>query len=188
MKIAFVIGNGESRKKVKLSTLQDHGVIYGCNQLIDEFQLDNTVVCDRSLLIDMISRGVGLRTNLWTRPRWFDTIACDHCQKLPVPFDTLDQYSRELDFGSGMHAIHLAASQGSDLIVMIGFDIWPKDINGVDPQCWAVQGKLLFDKFPDASFVQIQGKAWKDPVDWILSDNYSRDTISGLKELLKQLD
>jgi hypothetical protein len=70
MNIAFCIGNGLSRKNVDLNVLKDVGPCYGCNKLILEFNLDNTIIVDKTLLIDIVSQGYNKRTNIYTRKRW----------------------------------------------------------------------------------------------------------------------
>ena len=46
MKIAFVIGNGQSRSHFNLNTLRGKGTIYGCNALYRDFMPDVLVATD----------------------------------------------------------------------------------------------------------------------------------------------
>lgn len=48
-KIAFIIGNGESRKPVQLDYLREQGVIYGCNALYRDFYPDILVSLDKEM-------------------------------------------------------------------------------------------------------------------------------------------
>ena len=204
MKLSFVIGNGHSRSVFDVTKLNDHGVTYGCNLLIEDMQLHNTVVCDRTLLVNLISQGYDKLTNLWTRPRWRKMLGNGDFMDLPIPVsDPKTRYDEEIHWGSGTHAVHLAATQGSDVIVMIGFDIWPRDdgMNNiyssrqdfyddkkvVDPEHWIYQISVCLDKFPSTDFVQIQPSSWKDPNDWVQRENYTRDDYAGLNAMLRNM-
>ena len=46
MTIAFVLGNGASRKDVDLSALKNHGKVYGCNALYRDFTPDVLVATE----------------------------------------------------------------------------------------------------------------------------------------------
>ena len=202
MKIAFVIGNGHSRTVFDMSSLRDHGVTYGCNLLIKDMQLDNTVACDRIMLIRLISEGYDKVTNLWTRPRWRKVLGSGTFNDLPKPVEEpLERDDQEIHWGSGTHAVNLAATQGADVVVMLGFDLWQRQDGldniyqddfmygkkTIDPSIWIHQLASVFAKFPDTGFVQIQPKSWRDPESWTSYENYSRDDYKGLKEWIKEL-
>ncbi len=53
-KIAFIIGNGESRKPVKLDFLREQGIIYGCNALYRDFYPDVLVSLDEAMTKEII--------------------------------------------------------------------------------------------------------------------------------------
>ena len=202
MKIAFVIGNGHSRSVFDLSQLKDKGIIYGCNLLIEEMQLDNTVACDRHMVVHLIAQGFDKVTNLWTRQRWAKTVE-GNIKPLPDPVEQPKvRYDQEIHWNSGVHAVNLAANQGSDVVVMIGFDLWPREDGfnniyqsrsefysgkAIDPSHWIHQLGRCYDRYSDVSFVQIQPSSWKDPEDWLSRENYTRDDYSGLREWLKEL-
>jgi len=202
VKIAFVIGNGYSRTVFNVSKLADFGVTYGCNILIEDTPLDNTVVVDRNVLIHLISQGYAQKTNLWTRGRWIRILDAPLLKELPIPLDEkTHRWDAELHWGSGTHAVHLAASQDANVVVLIGFDLWPRtDAPGniyhgtqfykntqPGPECWIHQIYKVMIKFPDVSFVQIQPAKWKSPVSWDTCSNYSRDSYSGLRAWIKNM-
>lgn len=190
VKIAFVIGNGPSRSVFDIGKLTNHGVTYGCNLQIEETQLDNVVAVDLKMLVHLVSQGYDNRTNLWTRKRW----ATGNAKALPVPLASpKKKWDHEMDWGSGTHAVNLAATQGANVIVLLGFDLWSGNLyskqemyssRSPSPACWIYQFGKLFEKFPDVSFVQIQPKSWQNPAEWDHL-NYSRDTYSGLRSWLK---
>lgn len=187
-----------------MGLLRNKGVTYGCNLLIENFQLDNTIACDRSMLIHLIASGYDNVTNLWTRARWRNNVGDGTFKNLPNPIENpIERWDREMQWGSGTHALNLAAEQGADVVAMIGFDLWMRDDGQnniyqdqhplyekkvIGPECWIYQIGRLFEKFPDTNFVQIQPTGWKDPEQWAAYNNYSRDTFAGLKSLLEDID
>ena len=51
--IAFVLGNGISRKHIPLEPLRAHGKIYGCNALYRDFAPDHLVAVDTKMIIEI---------------------------------------------------------------------------------------------------------------------------------------
>lgn len=202
MRVSFVIGNGNSRSKFDLNLLHGKGMTYGCNLLAHDHDLDNIIACDRHMVVDLCSQGFAEKCNLYTRQRWASMLADENIKSLSDPVkDPKHRYDREIHWNSGVHAINLAAEQGADIVVLLGFDLYPNkeginniyhDQSGysnkpVDPSHWIYQISYLFKKFADTSFVQIQPESWVDPQEWKTFDNYSRDTYTGLKQWLREL-
>lgn len=52
--MAFVIGNGESRKPINLNFLREQGVIYGCNALYRDFYPDVLVSLDDAMTKEIL--------------------------------------------------------------------------------------------------------------------------------------
>lgn len=185
MNIAFCIGNGPSRMRFDLESLKNRGKTYGCNYLIETFPLDHTIVVDRMLLTNMVSQGYQDRTSLHTRKKWQNAIGVE-LNYLDAPIKDIKQrWDNEIHWGSGTHALNLAASHGADLVIMLGYDLYAGNIysnRDVDPSCWIYQISRLFDKFPDTQFVQIQSKDWKVPGSWS-ADNFSIDDMAALKNM-----
>lgn len=188
MNISFCIGNGPSRLNFDLNLLKDIGPTYGCNKLIETFELDNTIIVDRMLLIDLISKGYNKKTNIYTRQRWKTLIQAENLCFLDNPIrNTHAKYEKEMSWGSGTHAINLAASRGADVIIMLGYDLYEGNVYSnltVDPSCWIYQIKKCFDLYPDIQFVQIQNADWKKPDSWN-NENYSQDNFAQLMPILE---
>ena len=53
-KVAFVIGNGESRKPIQLDYLREQGVIFGCNALYRDFYPDVLVSLDEKMTQEIL--------------------------------------------------------------------------------------------------------------------------------------
>lgn len=190
MNFAFCIGNGISRLKFDLTQLKEFGPTYGCNQLIETFDLDNTIVVDKTLLIDLVSRGHNKETNLYTRKRWKNLISADNLHFLDDPIQTpQEKWDNEIHWGSGTHAINLAAKNNADIVVMLGYDLHKKGVYNaqtVDPTCWIYQISKCFEMYPSTQFVQIQDKKWKCPKEWT-SENFLRDDFKKIVQLLNDI-
>jgi hypothetical protein len=182
MNIAFCIGNGPSSKAVDLTKLKNAGPIYGCNSLIQTFDLDNTIVVDRALLIDLIAQGYNKRTNIYTRKRWAPLVEAENLHFLDEPIkNPVNKWDNEIHWGSGTHALNLAAKNQTQIIVMIGYDLYN---SSVDPTCWIYQINKCLELYPETQFVQIQNKDWACPAAWE-NDNFSVDTFKNLLKLIK---
>lgn len=191
MNIAFCIGNGLSRKDINLNKFKEIGPCYGCNKLILDFELDNTIVVDRNLLVDLISKGYNKKTNIFTRKRWQKLIEAENLQFLPDPIlDIKNRWDNEIHWGSGTHALNLAASNQADIIIMLGYDLLPGNMynfnSNVDAACWIYQINQCFLKFSNTQFVQIQPKDWPVPDDW-KTENFTIDSIDSLDMILQEL-
>lgn len=184
MNIAFCIGNGISREKFDLNKLKDIGPIYGCNRLIETFDIDNTIVVDNSTLIDLVAKGYNRKTNIYTRKRWHRLVEADNVHYLEDPIkEPIHRWDMESQWGSGTHALNLAANNGSEIIVMLGYDLYNA---GFSPNCWIYQIDKCLELHPDTQFVQIQEDGWECPDTWTHS-NFLMDNFKGLKQLLKDI-
>lgn len=181
MNISFCIGNGPSRNTFDLNRLKDVGPTYGCNRLIESFDVDNSIVVDRDVLIDLIAQGYNKKTNIYTRSRWSTLVEAENLRYLEDPIaKPTERWDRESQWGSGVHAINLAASKSADIVIMLGYDLYDPAIN---PDCWIYQINRCFEIYPDTQFVQIQPAKWKRPKDWT-ADNFLTDNYKGLAQLL----
>lgn len=184
MNIAFCVGNGPSIVNVDLASLKNIGPVYGCNHLIEKFALDNTIAVDHKVLVDLIANGHNQRSNIYTRSRWQKLIEGDNVHFLSNPIaDPQTKWDREIHWGSGTHAINLAASHNPDIVVMIGYDLYNTNF---DPGCWIYQINKCFELYPHIQFVQIQPAGWEVPVQWN-ADNFSVDNFESLAIMLKDL-
>jgi hypothetical protein len=110
MTMAFVLGNGVSRRGLDLNLLGRHGKIYGCNALYREFVPDVLVATDRPIADAIQASGYAAHNRFYTRSPWPDSGA------LRVP----QQYR---PFASGATAAALAAMDQHHKIYLLGFDL-----------------------------------------------------------------
>jgi hypothetical protein len=112
MSIAFVLGNGMSRREVNLPLLKHRGQIYGCNALYRDFEPDVLVATDRPIADHIQDTGYSLRRRFHTRK----PIAGRGAQCIPPQY---------YPFSSGPVAVALAAEDHCERIYLIGFDLGP---------------------------------------------------------------
>lgn len=112
MSVAFVLGNGVSRKGVDLNALHLHGSIYGCNALYRDYEPDCLVATDRPIAEAIQTSGYSKTHRFYTRRPMPDLGA------LQVP----KQYYGN---SSGPIACSIAAMDGHRQIYMLGFDMGP---------------------------------------------------------------
>lgn len=121
MSVAFVLGNGVSRRGVPLDNLRQNGEIYGCNALYREYIPNVLVATDRPIATAIQNSGYARQNTFYTRR--------------PLP----DMGAREIPklwfgFSSGPVATALAAEALHHRIYLIGFDMGPttgKQFNNV---------------------------------------------------------
>lgn len=116
MTIAFVLGNGQSRKDINPATLKEFGVVYGCNALYRSFVPDYLVATDQPIAQRIQESGYALKNQFYTRR--------------PLP-DMGAKVIPKKYFGnsSGPVATALAALNGHTRIYLVGFDMGPSASN-----------------------------------------------------------
>lgn len=112
MTIAFVLGNGVSRREISLTQLQSLGKIYGCNALYREFVPDVLVATDRPIAKAIQESGYAKLNRFYTRRPLPDLGA------LTVPHEYYG-------YSSGPIATSLAARDNHSKIYLLGFDLGP---------------------------------------------------------------
>jgi hypothetical protein len=116
MTVAFVLGNGISRKNISLNQLQQLGKTYGCNALYREFAPDVLVSTDRPIAAAIQQSGYAQKHRFYTRRPLADTGA----QRVPTQY---------FGYSSGPIATSIAAQDGNHRIYLLGFDLGPTQEN-----------------------------------------------------------
>lgn len=116
MTIAFVLGNGQSRRDINPALLKELGTVYGCNALYRTFVPDCLVATDRPIAQRIQESGYSMSHRFYTRR----PIPNMGANVIPKPY-----------FGnsSGPVATALAAIDGHKRIYMLGFDMGPSSTN-----------------------------------------------------------
>jgi hypothetical protein len=162
MTTAFVLGNGVSRQSVKLTELQKHGKIYGCNALYREFTPDVLVATDKPIATKIQQSGYSNKNRFYTR-RPINGLGA-----LMVPV----QYH---GYSSGPIAASLACLDNNKIVYLIGFDMGPTEENKfnniyADTEFyktstatptfagnWAKQLCRIIADYPQAQFIRVVG-------------------------------
>jgi|TARA_B100000902_G_scaffold373672_1_gene401897 hypothetical protein len=115
MSIAFVIGNGTSRKPIPLEPLKAHGTLYACNAVYRSgLRPDYLVAVDTKMVTEINNSKYQHHNNVWTNPN-----------KLYEKFHCFNYFADPLGWSSGPTALWLA-SYGADHqhseIYILGFD------------------------------------------------------------------
>lgn len=162
MSVAFVLGNGVSRREIDLHLLQSIAPVYGCNALYREFTPNALIATDKPISEQIQHSGYPLKHRFYTR----NPIA--GLGAYPV----IEQY---WGFSSGPLAIAHAAADQYRKIYMLGFDMGPvnekfnniyantefyKNSNSVPTFTgnWVNQILQLTKDYPDVKFVRVQGE------------------------------
>jgi len=111
MSTAFVLGNGTSRKPIKLDHLREWGKIYGCNALYREFEPDFLVAVDAKMIVEICENNWQLHHQVWTNPN-----------KNMEKFKGLNFFKPSQGWSSGPTALWLATSHQHTTLYMLGFD------------------------------------------------------------------
>jgi hypothetical protein len=198
--MGFVVGNGESRLTVPADMYAKWDT-WACNLAYRQFQPKHLVCCDRAMLVAALSDYQNHRSELWTRRRWFDSIAMEKVNQLPdLPFTQEHRWDRHMDWGSGVYAAYLACLSQHNVLLFIGFDLWGKngrlnnvfadqqgyaaaDSAEIDPSCWIYQFGRLFQNYPDKQFVFLNWPDWPVPEEWEQYDNFNTDDIRQVSNL-----
>lgn len=108
--IAFVLGNGISRKHLKHSAVIQHGTVYGCNALYREFEPDFLIAVDVKMVNEIIASGYQKTHVVWTNPN------------KGIKGQGINFFNPHKGWSSGPTALHFACERGHREIYIFGFD------------------------------------------------------------------
>ena len=112
MTVAFVLGNGVSRRNISLPYLKLRGKIYGCNALYKEFAPDALIATDKPIAEQIQKTGYALTNKFYTRKPMAGQGG------YPVP----EQY---YGYSSGPIALAVSCEDGARIVYLLGFDMGP---------------------------------------------------------------
>jgi hypothetical protein len=163
MTIAFVLGNGVSRRNIDLSRLKQLGSVYGCNALYRDFAPDCLVATDRPIAQQIQESGYSKQHRFYTRKPMQDSGA------FVIP-------QRYYANSSGPVACAIAAGDGHKKLYMLGYDMGPNNqrFNNVyagtdfykSPDAvptftgnWVRQLVQISRDFPNIQFIRVAGES-----------------------------
>lgn len=179
---ALVIGNGESRNGIDVSTFSC--VKIGCNAIHRDFAVDHLVCVDRRTLQEAVQSNA---PSIYTRQEWLTFTKDPRVKLVPqLPYTGELREDDPWNWGSGQFAILIGASL-SDHIHIIGFDLWgngklvnnvykdtanydPATKRAVDPRYWIYQNFKIFQCYPDKYFTIYNLPNWPIPESWKMAN------------------
>jgi|TARA_R110000803_G_scaffold168432_1_gene231525 hypothetical protein len=110
-KTAFVLGNGTSRKSIKLEQLKTKGTVYGCNALYRDFDPDYLIAVDTKMILEINKAGYQHSHSVWT-----------NANRAYHQMNGFNFFNPSKGWSSGPTALHLASEHTNDNIYILGFD------------------------------------------------------------------
>ncbi len=110
-KVAFVLGNGISRKKINPFDLKQYGTIYGCNALYRTFAPDYLVAVDTKMIMEIQKTNYQHKNQVWSNPN-----------KLTKQDPNINKFNPNKGWSSGPTALHMASMHDNAEIYILGFD------------------------------------------------------------------
>jgi hypothetical protein len=192
----WAIGNGESRKDVKIDLLE--GPTVGCNAIMRDYTVDYLVCVDKRMVEEAINRKANEHSLVYTREDWYKRYEAQRIRKLPkLPYKGTQRADEPFQWGSGPYAVLIGAMYARERCVnLIGFDLYSttKQVNNVykdtpnydradkravDPRYWIHQIGMVFECYPKITFTIYQKDGWKLPQAWNYP-NVQVDKISNI--------
>jgi len=165
----------------------------GCNAIHRDFLPKHIVCCDRRMADEVVENQSTKNSIIYVRGNWFHYFRKIKKYKNieTVPPIPENKKSDHRNWGSGTYAL-LIGSQLSDIIYLVGFDLWPKnnqvnniykntknysssDSQGVDPNYWIDQARSIFISNIKKKFIVVNYNDWIMPNEWRVGNVYFQD-------------
>ena len=189
--VAFVLGNGNSRKDIDLNQLKSCGTIYGCNAMYREFEPDYLVAVDTKMVIEINKAGYQRGHSVWTNPN-----------KAFNKFTGFNYFSPSKGWSSGPTALHLASDHKNNEIYILGFDFvglndntkvnnlyagtfnYKKHHDGATYHGnWLKQTCITCQKFPKKRYIRVVGEPNFIPKEFDIIPNIEHISIEDFKQI-----
>ena len=192
-KIAFVLGNGTSRKSIDLNQLKEHGTVYGCNALYREFEPDYLVAVDAKMILEINKAGYQHDHSVWTnRNRAYEKM------------NGFNFFQSSKGWSSGPTALHLASEHKNNEIYILGFDYTGIDnkLNNIYANTfnykksheratyhgnWLRQTLITCQKFSEKRYIRVLGDDAFIPKEFSNIENLSHITVEEFKKFFNFL-
>ena len=113
--IAFVLGNGESRKGIDIDDLKQKGTVFACNGVYRTHRPDFLVAVDPKMLLEIAESDYLIHNKVYSN---FNV----QYNKVPKILDHCNWFKPSLGWSSGPTALRLACDRGFKDIYILGFD------------------------------------------------------------------
>ncbi len=197
--IAFVLGNGESRKGIKIEDLKRHGTVFACNAVYRTETPDYLIAVDPKMIMEIAESDYPAKHQVWSN---FNA-QYNKNQKI---LDHIKWFQPSLGWSSGPTALRMACDKGFKEIYILGFDYQGhtdakksnrhkfnnlfKDTRnykrGTDDSTfygnWMNQTKRCLQDFKNTKFHRIIPKGWFNPKDLKWNENLKTLTLEEFRE------
>ena len=185
--IALAIGNGESRKGIDLNSFS-HDVLVGCNAIHRDIDVEHLVCCDRRMIEESLQSNKTKNTKIYVRSDYLDFYQKkdSRIHSVPnLPYKSNSKADMPIHWGSGPYAVLVAAELPVSKILLLGFDLYPKnnyfnniykdtqhykskDSKPIDYSYWEYQIAKVFTGYSNKKFIVLNKEDWKMPTLWNL--------------------
>ena len=186
--IAFVLGNGESRRGIDINDLKEKGTVYACNAVYRTHQPHWLVAVDPKMMLEIAETDYVVNNKVYSN---FNS----QYNKVPKLLDHVTWSKPSLGWSSGPTALKLACDHGCKEIYILGFDyqglkedsknqnfrlnnVFGGTRNYKKPNDqatfygnWMNQTKRCLQDYPDVQFNRVIPEGWFKPNDIDRPDN-----------------
>lgn len=188
----LVIGNGESRKPIKINLLKSRFTTFGCNAICRDYEIDHLICVDRRMVKEALNHKV---KNIYTRQDWKKYFPGPDVQTVPdLPYQGDNRWDNPFHWGSGPYALLLSVTQQPTEVNLIGFDLYSetKNVNNlykgtenyvdkhhrsIDPSYWIKQIAKIFELYPNINFYIYNKENWEIPNEWHFSNVFKKNIL-----------
>jgi hypothetical protein len=112
---AFVLGNGESRKGIKIADLKKHGTVFACNGVYRTEEPDYLVAVDPKMILEIAETEYPKTHEVWSNYN-------GQYSKNENAKNHVKWFQPSLGWSSGPTALKMAADKKFTMIYILGFD------------------------------------------------------------------
>jgi len=180
--VAFVLGNGESRKGIAIGDLKKHGTVFACNGVYRTDKPDFLIAVDPKMVVEIAESDYLLQNKVYSN---FNA----QYNKNPKILDHVQWFKPSLGWSSGPTALRMACDHGFKEIYILGFDYQGLSEGGKNNRFkvnnlfkdsrnykkgneqatffgnWMNQTKKCLQDYPDVKFHRVIPKDWFQPKD-----------------------
>ncbi len=192
--VAFVLGNGESRKGIAIDDLKKHGKVYACNAVYRKETPDYLVAVDPKMVFEISETDYPKKNQVWSN---FN----GQYNKNPTAINHIRWFKPSLGWSSGPTALRMACEHGYKEIYILGFDYQGHDVSNKSNRKmfnnvfkdtrnykkskedatfhgnWLNQTKKCLQDYPDIKFHRVIPLGWFKPKDLEWKGNIDHPSI-----------
>jgi hypothetical protein len=190
--VAFVLGNGVSRKDIDLNTLTAHGEIYGCNALCREFEPDYLVAVDTKMILEIVKTGYHLKHPVWT-----------NYNRSYSKYSGLNFFQPSKGWSSGPTALNMASERQYQTVYILGFDYiglgdrvnnvyaGTNNYKKIDERAtyhgnWLRQTQIVIKNFPQIRYIRVVDENGFIPKEFSSLENLTHIKVEEFKKIFEK--